>query len=107
MTIHEFLEALKDVKAVGYRPYMVSKTYGQAIRLESPAGAEHCPITAVCERHTGQTLPTTAVYSSLDLVGLSPDDAYAIAAATDSQALEPLLRAQILAALGLQEAQPL
>jgi hypothetical protein len=107
MTIQEFLQALQHMPAVGYRPFMASKPFGQAIRLMSPAGAEHCPITAVCEHHTGQTLPPTAVYSALDRLGLSPDDAYTIAAAADVQAIEPVLRTQILHALRLQEAQPL
>ena len=105
MTIKEFLEALKEAKEVGYRPYLVSEPYGQTIRLKSPTGNEHCPITAVCERQTGQTFPPAAVYSTIESLGLSPDDAYTIAAVADANAVEPSLRRQILMALTLREAE--
>jgi hypothetical protein len=105
MTVQEFLEALKEVRAVGYRPYLVSKPYGQTIRLRSPAGDEHCPITAVCERQTGQTFPPADVYSALESLGLSPDDAYSIATVADVPTIEPVLRQQILVALTLPEAE--
>jgi hypothetical protein len=105
MTIQEFLEALKETKEVGYRPYLVPRSYGQAIRLKSPAGNEHCPITAVCECQTGQTFPPTAVYSAIASLGLSPDDVYTIAAAADVHTVEPILRQQILVALTLPEAE--
>jgi hypothetical protein len=105
MTIKEFLEALQETKEVGYRPYLVPRSYGQTIRLESPAGHEHCPITAVCEWQTGQTFPPTAVYSVFESLGLSPDDAYTIVAAADVHTVEPILRQQILVALTLQEAE--
>jgi hypothetical protein len=104
MTVQEFLEALKETTEVGYRPYLVSKPYGRAIRLKSPAGDEHCPITAVCERQTGQTFPPAAVYSALESLGLSLDDAYIIAAVADVRTVEPILRQQILVALTLPEA---
>src|SRR5262245_9279627 len=103
MTVQEFLEALKEAREVGYRPYLVSKPYGQAVRLKSPAGDEHCPITAVCEHQTGQTFPPAAVYSALESLGLSPDDAYTIAAVADVHTVEPHLRHQILMALTLPE----
>ncbi len=99
MTIQEFFAALKAVRADGYRPYLVAASSRQMIRLTSPTGDEHCPITAVCERYTGQTFPPTAVYSSLQRLGLDPDDAYTIAAAADGQGSVALLRQQMLAAL--------
>ena len=105
MTIKEFLEALKKAKTVGYRPYLVSKPYGQTIRLKSPAGNEHCPITAVCECQTGQTFPPASVYSAIESLGLSPDDAYTIATVADVHTAEPALRQQILTALTLPEAE--
>ncbi len=103
MTIHEFFEALKAARADGYRAYLVAEPYGPAIRLKSPGGHEHCPLTAVCEHHTGQTFPPAAVYSTLESLGLSPDDAYALTAAADLQGAEPLLRHQLLTALALRE----
>jgi hypothetical protein len=103
MTIHEFFEALKAAKEGGYRAYLVAELYGQAVRLQSPRGYEHCPLTAVCEHHTGQTFPPAAVYSTCESLGLSPDDAYALTAAADLQAAEPRLRHQLLAILALRE----
>jgi hypothetical protein len=103
MTIHEFLEALKATREDGYRAYLVAEPYGQAIRLKSPKGHEHCPLTAMCEHHTGQTFPPAAVYSTFESLGLSPDDAYTLTAAADLQAAEPLLRHQLLTALALRE----
>jgi hypothetical protein len=105
MTVQEFLEALKQARDVGYRPYLVSKPYGRTIRLESPAGDEHCPITAVCECQTGQTFPPAAVYSAIESLGLSPDDAYTIAAVADVHTVEPILRQHILMALTLRETE--
>jgi hypothetical protein len=46
-----------------------------------------------------------AVYSTLERLGLSPDDAYTIAAATDGQSGTPALRQQILVALAPLEVQ--
>jgi hypothetical protein len=63
MTIHEFFDALKDTRAAGYQPYVAMQSSRQIIRLKSPTGAEHCPITAVCEHYTGQTYPPMAIYS--------------------------------------------
>jgi hypothetical protein len=99
MTLQEFFDALRVTRADGYRPYLVTESCRQLIRLTSPAGAEHCPMTAVCERYTGQTFPPTAVYSSLTRLGLDLDDAYTIAAAADGQSHVPLMRQQLLAAL--------
>ena len=99
MTLQEFFDALTVTRADGYRPSLVTESSRQLIRLTSPAGDEHCPMTAVCEHDTGQTFPPTAVYSSLMHVGLDPDDAYTIAAAADGQDGEPGLRQQLLAAL--------
>jgi hypothetical protein len=101
MTLQEFFDALKVVRAAGYRPYLVAQSSRQMIRLTSPTGDEHCPITAVCECYTGQTFPPTAVYASLARLGLDPDDAYTIAAAADGQSNVPFLRQQMLAALAL------
>jgi len=101
MTIQEFLDALTATRKCGYRPYLVAEAYGQTIRLKSPAGAEHCPITAVYECYTGETCPPAAVYSTLKSLGLDPDDAYTIAAAADGQTDEPILRHQLLSALAL------
>jgi hypothetical protein len=103
MTIHKFFEALKAARKDGYRAYLVAESYGQAVRLQSPGGHEHCPLTAVCEHHTGQTFPPAAVYSTHESLGLSPDDAYTLTAAADLQAAEPVLRHQLLTALGLRE----
>jgi hypothetical protein len=103
MTIYEFLEALKAAREDGYRAYLMAAPYGQTIRLKSPRGTEHCPITAVCEHHTGQTFPPAAVYSTCETLGLSPDDAYTLTAAADLQAAEPLLRQQLLIAVALRE----
>jgi hypothetical protein len=103
MTIHEFLEALKAAREDGYRAYLVAEPYGQAVRLKSPRGNEHCPLTAVCVHHTGQTFPPAAVYSTSESLELSPDDAYTLAAAADLQTAEPLLRYQLLTALALRE----
>jgi hypothetical protein len=99
MTIQEFFDALTVTRADGYRPYLVTESCRQLIRLTSPAGDEHCPITAVCERYTGQTFPPTAVYSSLTRLGLDPDDAYSIAAAADGQESVPSMRQQMLTVL--------
>jgi hypothetical protein len=63
MTMQEFLDTLTALSARGYHPYLVAEAYGQTIRLKSPAGTEHCPITAVYECATGQTCPPAAVYS--------------------------------------------
>ena len=79
MTINEFLDALTATRDRGYQPYLVAEAYGQTIRLKSPAGAEHCPNTAVYECATGQTYPPAAVYSTLDRLGLNLDDAYTLA----------------------------
>jgi hypothetical protein len=76
---------------------------GQTIRLKSPAGTEHCPITAVYECCTGQTYPPAAVYSTLERLGLDPDDAYTIVMAADGQTDEPIIRHQLLAALALSD----
>jgi hypothetical protein len=103
MTIAAFLAALEALRPAGYRPYVAAESYGPAIRLESPAGHEHCPITAVCAHRTGKIFPPVAVYSTLESLGLSPDDAYALSAAADLQAAEPLLRHQLLTALALRE----
>jgi hypothetical protein len=70
MTIHEFLEALKAAREDGYRAYLVAEPYGQAVRLKSPRGNEHCPLTAVCVHHTGQTFPPAAVYSTSESLEL-------------------------------------
>jgi hypothetical protein len=99
MTLQEFFDALKVVRAAGYRPYLVAQSSRQLIRLTSPTGAEHCPITAVCERHTGQTFPPLAIYSIIERLGLDPDDAYTIAAAADGQASVLPIREQLLTAL--------
>jgi hypothetical protein len=99
MTIHEFLDALKDTRAAGYQPYLVTQSSRQIVRLKSPTGAEHCPITAVCERCTGQTYPPTAIYSIIECLGLDPHDAYIIAAAADGDVSVPLVRQQLLTAL--------
>jgi hypothetical protein len=101
MTIQEFLDALIATRKGGYQPYLVAEAYGQTIRLRSPAGAEHCPITAVYECYTGQMCPPAAVYSTLKSLGLDPDDAYTIAAAADGQTDELILRHQLLSALAL------
>ena len=45
--------------------------------------------------------PPTAVYSSLERLGLDPDEAYTIAAAADGQDSVPLMRQQLLTALAL------
>jgi hypothetical protein len=99
MTIQEFLAALKVTRADGYHPYLVTQTSRQMIRLKSPSGAEHCPITAVYEQHTGQMYPPMAIYSIMESLGLHPDDAYTIAAAADGRISEPFIRQQLLTAL--------
>ena len=104
MTVSEFLAALATLRAAGYHPYLALKPYGPAIRLKSTTGEEYCPITAVCAHRTGKIFPPAGVYSTLESLGLSPDDAYALAAAADLQAAEPRLRHQLLAALALHEA---
>jgi hypothetical protein len=101
MTMQEFFDALTAMRARGYQPYLVAEAYGQIIRLKSPAGADHCPITAVYECATGQTCPPAAVYSTLVRLGLDRDDAYTLVAAADGQTDEPLIRHQLLAALAL------
>ncbi len=104
MTVQEFFDALTLTRADGYRPYLVTEACRQMIRLKSPAGAEHCPMTAVCERNTGQTFPPTAAYSSLQRLRLDPDEAYTIAAVADGKSHVPLMRQQMLAALALLDA---
>jgi hypothetical protein len=99
MTIQEFLDALQVTRAAGYRPYFAAQSSRQLIRLKSPTGAEHCLITAVCERYTGQTYPPMAVYSIMERLGLDPDDAYTIVAAADGHGSIPLVRQQLLTAL--------
>jgi hypothetical protein len=103
MTMQEFLDALTAMRARGYQPYLVAEAYGQTIRLTSPAGAEHCPITAVYECSTGQACPPAAVYSTLERLGLDPDHAYTIVTAADGQTAEPIIRHQLLAALALSD----
>jgi hypothetical protein len=103
MTVSEFLAALATMPAAGYHPYLALEPYGPAIRLKSRAGEEYCPITAVCAHRTGKIFPPGAVYSTIESLGLSPDDAYALTAASDLQAAEPDLRHQLLAALALHE----
>jgi hypothetical protein len=103
MTINQFLDALTAARGRGYQPYLVTEAYGQTIRLKSPAGAEHCPITAVYECATGQTYPPVAVYSTLEDLGLDPEDAYTIVTAADGQIDEPIIRQQLLAALALPD----
>jgi hypothetical protein len=103
MTMQEFVDALTALSARGYQPYLVAEAYGQTIRLKSPAGADHCPITAVYECATGQTCPPAAVYSTLERLGLDLDDAYTIVTAADGQTDEPLIRHQLLAALALSD----
>jgi hypothetical protein len=99
--MQEFLDTLTAMSARGYQPYLVAEAYGQTIRLKSPAGAEHCPITTVYECSTGQTCPPAAVYSTLERLGLDPDDAYTIVTAADGQTDEPIIRHQLLTALAL------
>jgi hypothetical protein len=99
MTIPEFIDALKVTRADGYHPYLVTQSSRQLIRLKSPSGAEHCPITAVCERYTGETYPPMAVYSIMESLELDPDDAYTIVAAADGHGSIPLVRQQLLTAL--------
>jgi hypothetical protein len=99
MTIQKFIDALKVTRANGYYPYLVTQSSRQMIRLKSPTGVEHCPITAVCERYTGQTCPPMAIYSLMESLGLHPDDAYTIAAAADGDGSVPLVRQQLLTAL--------
>jgi hypothetical protein len=103
MTLQEFLDALTALRARGYQPYLVAAAYGQTIRLKSPAGVDHCPITAVYECATGQTCLPAAVYSTLECLGLDPDDAYTIVTAADGQTDEPIIRHQLLAALALSD----
>jgi hypothetical protein len=103
MTMQEFLDALTAMRARGYHPYLFAEAYGQTIRLKSPAGAEHCPITAVYECCTGQTYPPAAVYSTLERLGLDPEDAYTIVTAADGPTDEPIIRQQLLAALALSD----
>jgi hypothetical protein len=97
--MQEFIDALKVTRADGIHPYLVTQSSRQLIRLKSPSGAEHCPITAVCERYTGQTYPPMAIYSIMESLGLEPDDAYTIAAAADGHLSGPLMRQQLLTAL--------
>ena len=100
MTIQEFFDALKETRRAGYQPYITIKSSRQVIRLTSPTGGEHCPITAVCEHRTGQTYPPMTVYSIMEQLGLDPDDAYVIAAAADGDVNSaPLVRQQLLRAL--------
>jgi hypothetical protein len=106
MTIQEFFDALKATRAAGYQPYVAMQSSRHVIRLKSPTGGEHCPITAVCERYTGQTYPPMAIYSIVDRLGLDPDDAYIIAAAADGDVSVPLVRQQLLSALALRESVP-
>ena len=103
MTIQEFLDALTTTRMQGYQPYLVAEAHRQLIRLKSPAGDEHCPITAVYECYTGHTYPPTAVYSTLECLGLDPDDAYRIVMAVDGQPDEPIVRHQLLTALALTD----
>jgi hypothetical protein len=94
---------LTALRARGYQPYLVAEAYGQTIRLKSPVGAEHCPITVVYECSTGQACPPAAVYSTLKRLELDPDDAYTIVTAADGQTDEPIIRHQLLAALALSD----
>ena len=103
MTIKEFLDALTGTRSKGYQPYLVAAAHSQLIRLKSPAGDEHCPITAVYECYTGHTYPPAAVYSTLEHLGLDPEDAYTIVMAVDGQPDEPFVRHQLLAALALTD----
>ena len=103
MTIQEFLDALTGTRSKGYQPYLVAEAHRQLIRLKSPAGDEHCPITAVYECYTGHTYPPAAVYSTLEHLGLDPEDAYTIVMAVDGQPDEPIVRHQLLAALALTD----
>ena len=107
MTVSAFLAALATLRAAGYQPYVALKPYGSAIRLKATAGEEYCPITAVCAHRMGNIFPPAGVYSTLESLGLSPDAAYALAAAADLQAAEPRLRHQLLAAFALHEAPAL
>jgi hypothetical protein len=99
MTIHEFFDALKATQTAGYQPYIATQSSRQIIRLKSPTGAEHCPITAVYERYTGQTYAPMAIYSIMGSLELHPDDAFTIAAAADGDVSVPLVRQQLLTAL--------
>jgi hypothetical protein len=99
MTIPEFMDALKVTRANGYHPYVTAQSSRHIIRLKSPTGAEHCPITAVYERYMGETYPPMAVYSIMERLGLDPDDAYTIVAAADGHGSLPLVRQQLLTAL--------
>jgi hypothetical protein len=104
MTVSAFLSALADLRAAGYAPYLAPEPYGPAIRLTSPAGGECCPITAVYAHRTGKSCPQAGVYGTIERLGLSPDDAYALTAAADLRAAEPRLRRRLLDALALEEA---
>jgi hypothetical protein len=99
MTIPQFLDALTRTRAAGYHPYLVAQSSRQMLRLKSPTGAEHCPLTAVCERYTGETFRPVAIYSLLEHLELDPDDAHAIAAAADGQVDGSPLRQQLLTAV--------
>jgi hypothetical protein len=103
MTIPEFVAALKTTREAGYCPYVVTQSSRRMIRLRSPTGEVHCPITAVCEHASGETYPPMAVYSTLDRLGLGPDEAYTIVGAADGEDDEPILRQQLLAALALPD----
>jgi hypothetical protein len=92
------------MRAAGYAPYVAQEPSGPAIRLTSPAGDEYCPFTAVYGHCTGRNCPPARSYSSIEHLGLSPYDAYALTTAADLRAAEPHLRSRLLAALALEEA---
>jgi hypothetical protein len=104
MTVSAFLAALAGIQAAGYHPYLAPQPYGPAIRLTSPAGGEYFPITAMYAHRTGKICSPAGVYATIEHLGLSPDDAYALTAAADLRAAEPCLRRRLLAALALDEA---
>jgi hypothetical protein len=87
MTVSAFLAALAGLRAAGYAPYVAPEPSGPAIRLTSPAGDQYCPITAVYAHRTGKMCPPGGVYSTIEHLRLSPDDAYALTAAAPPRRL--------------------